>query len=659
MSNFNQKSANNLTAICQDFIIKYTHQLIWRQVDPPNKNCHECFKPTDFPLLCPLPTPAKNPQKNPELFRKRFYEMRYYFASNLVRPVYEALALACHKFVSQNRLKYGDVILSLVFQDSFSHTLEIKAKHLVFRKWSLREERSLQRVLMFSTNLVKLTLPGKADEKLLILISKTCHHLEDLDISTSYVTDRGLLAICGVEVEQDDDGRPTDNMKEKLKTIDGIIEKPGPRAAASRAREKLDQIKTDPSFLRKLAIGSSSNEVDLKDTFSLLTTKMRPYVDKKQDPSLKTKWSPKPGYWNSFSNKGCKKLVKLDLTRTNYPKRSLSTKGDMIVTLGLTRDSVLAALILLENLKILKWNDLGEILQLYEMVFQETWKFTPKLKLGFLMDSCLTIDKLEVANRICPEMKKMDVSMFNFSFAEMDFHAGPSYGRMANPEEESLSKSNNLIFNFTHLKDLEVQYMDDSPAFQVSIKNCASNLTRLCLNKMISISFETLAAIKNFCKNLETFEVFVDNIQTVNSGSTLEQVIAESSESDWISLKSLKLGGLIPSGNIILYLVTGCTQLRALCLSPYESQAEIITDKLVEDMLRVNPCTSLVAFYFEKCFLSENTFFLLLSSLPKLKYMGILSEWFGMDRRARLAVKAFVKGNNVDVDIDSAYVHDC
>ena len=136
MSNFNQKSANNLTAICQDFIIKYTHQLIWRQVDPPNKNCHECFKPTDFPLLCPLPTPAKNPQKNPELFRKRFYEMRYYFASNLVRPVYEALALACHKFVSQNRLKYGDVILSLVFQDSFSHALEIKAKHLVFRKWA-------------------------------------------------------------------------------------------------------------------------------------------------------------------------------------------------------------------------------------------------------------------------------------------------------------------------------------------------------------------------------------------------------------------------------------------------------------------------------------------------------------------------------------------
>jgi len=659
MYNFNQKSADSLTKICQDFIIKYTHQVIWRQVDPPNKNCHECFKPTDFPLLCPLPTPVLSPQRDPKVFRKGLSGLRNYFSVNLVRPVYEALSLACHRFVSQNRLKYGDVILSLVLQDSFSHTLEIKAKHLVFRKWSLREERSLQRVLIFSSSLVKLSLPGKADEKLLILISRTCQQLEDLDISTSYVTDRGLLAICGVEVEQADDGEPTEDAEKSVETIDDITEKPVRRAAAERARERLEQIKTDPSFLRKLAIGSSAAGSELRDTFSLLTTKMKPYVDKKRDPSLNTKWSPKPGFWNTFSNKGCKKLVRLDLTRTNYPKRSLDKKGDMILTLGLTRDSVLAALILLENLKVLKWNDLGEILQLYEMVFQETWKFTPQLKLVFLMDSCLTIDKLEIANKICPDMTKMDISMFNFSFAEIDFHAGPNYGRMITPEEESLSRSNNLIFNFTQLRDLEVQYMDDSPAFQNSIRNCSSNLTRICLNKMISISFETLAAIKTFCRNLETFEVFVDNVHTVNSSSTLEQVIAESPRIEWTSLKSLKLGGLIPSGNIILYLVGGCTQLKVLCLSPYESQAEVITDQLVEEMLKVNPCTSLVSFYFEKCFLSEQTFFLLISTLPKLKYVGVLSDWFGMDRRARLAVQAFIRGNNVDVDIDSAYVHDC
>ena len=28
----------------------------------------------------------------------------------------------------------------------------------------------------------------------------------------------------------------------------------------------------------------------------------------------------------------------------------------------------------------------------------------------------LTIDKLEVAQRICPKIKKLDISMFNFSF---------------------------------------------------------------------------------------------------------------------------------------------------------------------------------------------------------------------------------------------------
>ena len=175
---------------------------------------------------------------------------------------------------------------------------------------------------------------------------------------------------------------------------------------------------------------------------------------------------------------------------------------------------------------------------------------------------------------------------------------------------------------------------------------------------MISISFETLAAVKKHCKNLETFEVFVDNIFTFKTSSTLDQVIAESANSEWASLKSLKLGGLIPTGSIIKYLVSGCSQLRVLCVSPYEPQAELITDQLVEKMLEINPCKTLVAFYFEKCLLSEQTFFLLLNSLPQMRHVGILGEWFGLDRRARLAIKAFVRGNNVDVDIDSANVYD-
>jgi len=651
--NFNPKSADSLTVISQNFILKYTHHVVWRQLDPPTRNSHECFNPTDFEMLCSLPLPAQTKEKDPKVFRKRFSEMRLYFSSNLVRPVYEALSSACHKFVLQNRLKYGDVILSLVFQDCYSQTLGMTAKHLMFRKWSLREEKSLRRTLMMSTNLVKLSLPGKCDDQLLMLISKHCQLLEDLDMSTSYVTDRGLLAICGVEVEQIED-EPTENSEEYLETANDKcpqIEKKPNRAAAVRARARLDQIKSDPSFLRKLAIGSSESE-ELKEKFSLLANKMKPYVDKKLDPSLQTRWSSNHGQRYSFTKTGCKRLTSLDLTRTNYPKRSLDTKGEMILTLGLTRDSVLAALILLENLKILKWIDLGEILQLYEMVFQETCKRTPQLQLMFLMDSCLTLDKLEVANRVCPRIAKLDISMFNFSFAEMDFQIGPPNNQATNSQEESLSKSNNLIFTFSGLKDLEVKYMDDSLAFNSSILNCSSKLTRICLNKMISISFETLAAVKNSCKNLETFEVFVDNIYTLKTSSTLEQVIAETANSEWESLKSLKLGGLIPTGSILKYLVSGCSQLRVLCVSPYEPQANFITDQLVEQMLEINPCKKLVTFYFEKCFLSEQTFFLLLNNLPDIRHVGILGEWFGLDRRARLAIKAFVRGNNVDVDID-------
>ena len=656
MINFNQKSAPSLTNICQNFIIKYTHHVVWRQLDPPSRNCHDCFKPADLEINCLLPTPAQNREKDPKMFRKKFKDLRHYFCDNLVRPVYVALSSACQKFVLENRLKYGDVILSLIFQDCFSKTLDLTAKHMVFRKWSLREEMSLQRTLRMSTSLVKLSLPGKGDDKTLILISEHCQLLEDLDISTSYITDRGLLAICGVEqVEMTE--KPTVE-EENIEPVGDACPQTGrtARAAAVRARARLDQIKTDPSFLRKLAIGSSGSQ-ELKEKFTFLTAKMKPYIDKRLDPTMSTSWSPKQGVCYTFAKTGCRRLARLDLTRTNYPKRSLDAKGEMILTLGLTRDSVLAALILLQNLQVLKWSDLGEILQLYEMVCQETCTSTPKLKLMFLMDSCLTLDKLEVANRICPRIARLDISMFNFSFAEQDFLIGAANNQINSSQEERLSRSSNLIFSFADLRNLEVQYMDDSRAFNTSIQNCASNLTRICLNKMISISFETLAAVKTFCKNLEVFEVFVDNIYTFNTSSTLEQVIAVTENNGWTSLKSLKLGGSIPTGSILKYLISGCAQLRVLCYSPYEAQAGLATDLLVEQMLAINPCKSLVAFYFEKCFLTEQTFFLLLNSLPRIKFVGVLSEWFGMDRRARLAIKAFVKGNNVDVDIDSVHEH--
>ena len=85
--------------------------------------------------------------------------------------------------------------------------------------------------------------------------------------------------------------------------------------------------------------------------------------------------------------------------------------------------------------------------------------------------------------------------------------------------------------------------MDDSQLFRTSIETASlsssltrqgshwssdqpiTGLARICLNKMISISFETLAAVKTNCRSLATFELFVDNIFTVSRHTPLEQVL--------------------------------------------------------------------------------------------------------------------------------------
>ena len=94
--------------------------------------------------------------------------------------------------------------------------------------------------------------------------------------------------------------------------------------------------------------------------------------------------------------------------------------------------------------------------------------------------------------------------MFNFSFDDQD-----------EATAAELSKSSAMYFEFEvglrfwerryanitlqELRDLEVQYLDDSKTFRTSIESMSANLTRICLNKMMSISFETLSAIKINC----------------------------------------------------------------------------------------------------------------------------------------------------------------
>ena len=441
------KQPNSLFGLCEEFLMKYMHHVVWRQLDPPSSDCHGCFKPTEFSLNCPLPT-RKKVVKDPKIFRKNLQEIRKYFSENLVIPVHQSLSSYCQKFVSENRLKYGDVILYLALQDSNSRSLELTAKQIIFKKWKVRERMSLIRTLVISKKLVKLSLPGKIDDEMLKHIGRHCRNLEELDISTSYITDKGLMAICGVWVEDVKEDSTEDLLLDVLK--ENLSENPDneldedtatasgsgrrKRKAAIEARTRvLDMKKNSIGYLRKLAIGQTVSK-ELEESFSLLASKMKPYVDrrlKQGDDGRSLPWRPTRGHLYKFNSElGCPRLRYLDLTRTNYPKRSLDVSGRMIITLGITRDAVLASLILLDRLCVLKWADLGEILQLYEMVVKELTDDPAllELKLNTVMDTSTTLDKLQVAQRICPDIQKLDISMFNFSFAEEDFVLGAQRG---------------------------------------------------------------------------------------------------------------------------------------------------------------------------------------------------------------------------------------
>jgi len=650
------KTVPSLTRCCHSVILRYTHHVIWRRVDPPNPCFSLCYRPADLKMPCPLPDVVDKEQKDPELFRRQMLVLRRYFSDHLVRPVHEALAAAAVNFVFENRLKGGDVLLSLVFNDKHSRSLQISAKHIVYRKWSLRENRTLHRIIGASHKLTKVILPGKGDDRILAIVAENCPALEELDVSNSFITDKGLLSICGVTVtEVAARKRGFEEVEEEEQERGEVDRRTGKfvRAAAARAKVKLDRVRDDPSFMVDLATGRGAASL-LRHKFSSLTARMKPYMDARSSslPSaascssascsaLSHSWNPQPGRQYTFSGKGCRQLKMLDINRTNYPKRTIDASGEVIVDLGLTRDSVLCAAILLQELRVLRWTELGEILQLLEMVYGEAGIQPPKLNLTFLCDNRLTIDKLEVAKRICPKIKKLDISMFNFSFDDQD-----------EATAAELSKSSAMYFEFEELRDLEVQYLDDSKTFRTSIESMSANLTRICLNKMMSISFETLSAIKINCGCLNTLEVYVDNIFVVNRQMTLDQAAQETFNPPWPSLKSLKLGGMMTTGSVLKYLLEGCLNIRVLCYSLYEDQEHLVTDAYVQQLLLLNPMPALVAFYFEKCVLTEESFFLLVHRLPSLRFLGILSEW-GLDRKGRLAIESYIRGNNLALDVSS------
>ena len=448
-ASYNYKQPLSLSGLCEDYFVKYIHHVVWRQLDPPSPKCHSCFQPTEFGISSKLP-PKRGPTKDPKLFRQKLSSIRRYIGDNLVRPVHENLSNHCHKFVSENRLRYGDVLLYLIFQDGDSTSLRLNAKQIIFKKWKTREKMSLIRTLRDSNKLVKLAVPGKVDDNLLFVIAKNCRLLEDIDISNSYISDKGVLSLCGVIIKDIKSNEKCDILNQTIEIMSNF------------GRNQ-----------RKLARGRTVSK-ELEDSFSLLASKMKPYFDKKLGiPEADNLcWNPSRGTLYKFNSKyGCPRLRKIDLIRTGYPKRTLDVSGNLIVNCGVTRDSILTILILLDNLMELKWNELGDMLELYHMLVMELCpegvREKMKLNLVHLMDISTTLEKLEAAAKYCPNLVKLELSMFNFSSYYDDIALN-----MGDVRHDSENRCHwiDLIFSFKHLKDIELQFMDDNEEFKNNIR---------------------------------------------------------------------------------------------------------------------------------------------------------------------------------------------
>ena len=173
-------------------------------------------------------------------------------------------------------------------------------------------------------------------------------------------------------------------------------------------------------------------------------------------------------------------LKRIDLTRTSYPKRTMDSKGNKVVTLGVTRDSVLALLILMKHLIELRWQELGDILQLYEMLTMELLTEEERMGVGGLrlvsfMDISTNVEKIKTAAKLCPDIVKLDLSMFNFSSYYENITQDNSllgYGIEASSSAEGETEHSwvDQLFSFKHLKDLEAVFLDDSPAFLNNIR---------------------------------------------------------------------------------------------------------------------------------------------------------------------------------------------
>ena len=308
----NSKSVPSLSHQAAQFLLKYTHHIVWRRLNPPRRQRDGKLRVTNIPIPCRLPE-LREPQTDPRQFRADLNQIREYFSSIIVRPVHDHLAEQCAKFVAENKLPYGDLLLQLIFQDKKSKVLSIKSLDIILRKWSLREMRTLHRTLVGSSYLVKIALPHKATERILMIIGKHCPMLEDLDVSFSYISNTGILALGGVTVTTISDDAQNANENGNVNIW---------RSHNNMIVDRTHHEESEHGTMKYPDILDI-----LKGENPRLPQQMRPFIDKRINPNYRRTWKHSHKLQYSFNKRGCRNLKALNIYKSkNHPTRTRNLK---------------------------------------------------------------------------------------------------------------------------------------------------------------------------------------------------------------------------------------------------------------------------------------------------------------------------------------------
>ena len=438
----NHKQPLRLVSLCQEYWVKYMHHVVWRKLDPPKKYHRDClYDEAWFQEATRIQTRLPDHQEPTSigLFRCYLEDIRSFLEENLIRQLRWDLSQFCGDFIHKHHLKYGDILLYLIFQDKDSTCLQLISRHIVCRRWKPRERNCLVRTLCHAHKLVQVSLPGQVNDSLLFVISMNCHSLEELNISNSYVTEKGLLTLAGVVVKY--------NSVKAMKELD-------------KTDHKILKLNDDKKRKRRYN-GFKHNSANS------LMLKMKPFLEKRLEISRSNSmgWISEGSLYRFKENFGCLRLKKLDIDGTNFPKSGMSQSH-----VGVTNHSVLVLLILLQHLMEINWSEMGDVIQSYQKVVEEFLCKDPKtmeklrescteselmdkiaLKLIYFVDINTNLDNLISAVEYCPNISKIDLWGYDSSSTEKKYWL-------------------NIIFSLKHLKDFQAQFMVDSQLFNSKLR---------------------------------------------------------------------------------------------------------------------------------------------------------------------------------------------